>query len=128
MIDIRHIKGDFDQKIKLYNPEPMFMKLWKYRNYICIIKNNSAIGIHCCYVVVDARLMEDHLEDFSVHGGITMDGELWMGHNFETVQAIGFDYGHCDDFCSVRPNGNVTPIQSKVKETESLVDQIISIL
>lgn len=120
------IVGDFDQKIKLFNVDEDFIKIWKYGECVCIIKKVSHLEIENCYVIHPdvENAYADTWDIFDCHGGITYQGRFDIGGMFEEEFALGFDYGHLGDYSKFEPQGRYTPLNDKIKETEYLAEQI----
>jgi len=132
-MDIFDIVGDFDLKIKLYQLDEEIVKIWKYKECICIIRKNPMLDVDNCYVMHPKLISDKQYEtgdyevtmDLNCHGGITYNDTLPIGGNFEKRYCLGFDYAHSGDWSKMEPFGHYTSIEEKTTECESLAQQII---
>ena len=125
------IVGDFDLKIKLYSLDDAIIKIWKYKECICMVRKNKHLEVENCYVF-HPRFTEHDFDGeefpvlvFDCHGGITFYDMMVIGGNFDECFCVGFDYAHGNDYSRIIPFGHYTEIPDKMAECESLAQQII---
>lgn len=132
-MDIFNIIGDFDLKIKLYQIDKEIVKIWKYKECICMIRQNPMLEVENCYVMHPNLISEKQYEtidrnvamDLRCHGGITYNDDMPIGSNFNNRHCLGFGYAHVGDWTKLEPFGHYTSLEEKVAECESLAQQII---
>lgn len=136
------IVGDFDLKIKLYSLDESIIKIWKYKECICMIRMHRYLDVENCYVchpILDDELNEklnenyrmkhdvwsDWTQEIDCHGGITFSDHISVCHIMDKPFWIGFDYGHSGDYSIVNTDGHYTDISEKISECESVAQQLI---
>ena len=98
-----------------------------------------SLGTHpCAYVECDKNHIvdDDHIYDIDCHGGITYNEKILIlpDKRLESIQFIGWDYAHCDDYAGyevnfpedIRVGGYKWTTDEIITECRNVIDQVVN--